>query len=404
VAPSIPGRKESVMKMTQIYGNSTFSNNDGQVKKQIFELDTTNRNHVKLFTSLPFQIYQSSPQWVPPLQWEVEGMLDRKHNPFFKHSEAAFFLALENGRVVGRVAALYHVPYNTYNHEKTAFFYLFECEDNLDTAKGLFDRAMDWARQKGLGKMIGPKGFNALNGMGLLVKGFELRPAMGIPYNLSYYPRLIEENGFEMKTEIVSGYLNRQVVMPEKVKEVANRVQERRGLSVMEFKTRRDLRKLVPRLRDMYNQALEGTEGNAPLSDEEAQEMARQILWFADPRLIKIIMHGEDIAGFLFAYPDISKAIQRVKGRLFPFGWIDLLFELRRTKWMNINGAGMLEKYRGGGGTAVLFNELYKSVKDGKFEHIDVVQVGVENTKMQRELEGLGIDFYKTHRLYQREI
>jgi hypothetical protein len=108
--------------------------------------------------------------------------------------------------------------------------------------------------------------------------------------------------------------------------------------------------------------------------------------------------------GFLFAYPDISAAVQRIKGHVFPIGWIYMLLELHRTKWVNINGAGIIEKYRGLGGTAILFSEMFKSVRDGGFRHADVVQIGVENENMQRELRDLGIDFYKTHRMYQRNL
>ena len=113
----------------------------------------------------------------------------------------------------------------------------------------------------------------------------------------------------------------------------------------------------------------------------------------------------DDLAvGFLFAYPDVSDAVKRTNGRLFPFGWIRLLFELRRTKWININGAGMAEGYRGVGGTALLFSEMYKSVAESRYRYADVVQIGTENENMQREMRKIGIDFYKTHRLYQLDI
>jgi hypothetical protein len=126
---------------------------------------------------------------------------------------------------------------------------------------------------------------------------------------------------------------------------------------------------------------------------------------FADPRLINIVMKGDEIVGFLFGYPDPSAAIQRCKGKLFPFGWLDILIELRRTRWINLNGAGLLEKYRGSGGTALLFVEMYKSVRDSRhYLHADVVQIGAENDKMQREIAGLGIDFYKVHRMYRKSI
>jgi hypothetical protein len=234
-----------------------------------------------------------------------------------------------------------------------------------------------------------------------LVKGFEHRPAFGLPYNLPYYPSLVEAAGFKALSEMVSGYLSAVAPFPDKIHRAAELIQKRRGLRVASYRTRRDLRALVPRLQALYNNALEGTTGNVPLTEDEAKTLASQLLWFADPKLIKIVFKGEEPVGFLFAYPDVSAALQRTKGRLFPFGWIDLLLELRRTKWININGAGVIEKYRGLGGMAILYSEMQKSIQEGGFEHADLVQVGMENENMQRELRDLGIDFYKTHRLYQ---
>jgi len=144
--------------------------------------------------------------------------------------------------------------------------------------------------------------------------------------------------------------------------------------------------------------------GNTPLTDEDVKTMADQMLWFADPKLIKIVFKGDEPVGFLLAYPDISAAIQRCSGRLLPLGWLGILLELRNTKWININGAGMVEGFRGLGGTALLFSEMYKSVAESSYRYADLVQIGLENDKMQRELRGLGIDFYKTHRTYKREI
>lgn len=371
---------------------------------KILQIDTTDRRQVKQFLDLPFHIYRDVPQWVPPLASDASRMLDRRRNPFYQHSDAAFFLALQGDHGIGRVAALDNRNYAAFNKEQTAFFYLFECQDSPETAQALFDAAFDWARLRGLNKMIGPKGFTALDGMGLLVKGFEHRPALGIPYNLPYYPALVEAARFKSTSDVISGYLNPRTPFPEKIHHLAELVQKRRGLRVARFKTRRDLRVIVPKLKEMYNAALEGTAGNVPLTNDEAKSLADQMLWFADPRLIKIVMKDTQPVGFLFAYPDISAAIQRTKGRLFPLGWMDMLLELKRTKWININGAGMVDKYRGLGGTALLFSELYKSVIEGGFEHADIVQVGADNDKMQRELRNLGIDFYKTHRMYRRTL
>ncbi len=372
---------------------------------KIVRVDQEDKRQVGEFLDLPFTIYRGCPQWVPPLASDAKAMLDRTRHPFYRHSDAAFILVYGDTRhAVGRLAVLDNRHYNEYNREATAFFYLFECDDNSTAAKMLFDTATEWARSRGLNRLWGPKGFTALDGMGMLVRGFEHRPALGIPYNHAYYQRLVEENGFRGTTDVVSGYFGWKARLPEHIHRVAEMVRRRRGLRILTFRSRRDLAKVVPRLQKLYNDSLAGTTGNTPLTDDEARAMADQILWFADPRLIKLIAKGDELVGFVFAYPDISAALQRTRGRLFPFGWIDLLLELRRTRWVNLNGAGIVEKYRGLGGTAILFDEMAKSLRAGKFEHADIVQVGVENDKMQRELRDLGIDFYKMHRMYEKEI
>jgi len=367
-------------------------------------IDAADRRRVKQFLDAPFRLYRNTPQWVPPLASDARRVFDRKRYAFYQHSDAAFFLALDGERAAGRIAIIDNRLYNEFNKERTAFFYLFECEENPAASQSLFEAAFDWARARGLTQVIGPKGFTALDGMGLLVKGFEHRPAFGIPYNLPYYPALIEAAGFALKGDVVSGYLNTQMPFPEKIHQVAEIVQKRRGLRVARFESRRDLLGLLPRLQAMYNDSLGGTTGNTPLTDDDLRTLVNQLYWFADPKLIKIVMKGEEPVGFLLAYPDISAAMQRTQGRLFPLGWLDMFLELRRTKWVNVNGAGIVEKYRGLGGTALLFSEMHKSVAGGRFEHADIVQVGVDNDKMQREMRDLGIDFYKAHRLYRREL
>jgi hypothetical protein len=362
------------------------------------------RRQVGQFLELPKRIYAGIPQWVPPLAGDARRMLDPHRNPFFKHSEAAFFLATDSDGVSGRLAVLENRRYNEFNQEKTAFFYLFECLPQPENAAALFETAFAWASDRGLTRIAGPKGFSVLDGMGLLVKGFQLRPALGMPYNPDYYPGMLETAGFEPYQDVVSGYLSRDMNFPERVHEVARLAQERRGFRVEHFKTRSDLRKLAPHLQDLYNDALEGTSGNVPLTAQEAAIMAEQILWFADPKLIKIILKDEEFAGFLFAYPDISAALQRTGGSPLPFGWFHLLRELKKTEWVNINGAGILARHRGLGGTAILFSEMYKSITQGHYRHAEVVQVGVDNAKMQNELNSLGIDFYKTHRFYQKNL
>lgn len=378
----------------------------------VITVDTTDSRQVRQFLDLPFRLYAGTPQWVPPLASDARHQLDRRHNPFFRHSEAVFLLARDPaGRAVGRLAVLDNTNHNAFNHSHTAFFYLFECEHDPAVARALFECGMEWARSRGLNKLNGPHGFTTFDGLGLLVKGFEHRPAYGLPYNLAYYPELVESLGFHGVIDMVSGYLNATLPFPEKIHAVAELVKKRRGLRVMRCENKRDMLGVIPKLQKLYNDVLSSIDEGTPLTDDEVKALADQLLWFADPHLIKIIVKAgaqpgdpDEPVGFLLAYPDISGALQRTRGRLFPFGWVDLLLELRRTKWVNVNGAGILPQYRGLGGTALLFSEMYKSVTSGGFAHADLVQINAANDKMQRELRGLGIDFYKTHRVYELDV
>lgn len=372
---------------------------------QILRLDLRDKKQVDDFLRLPFSVYRDIPQWVPPLQTDERLRLNPKRFPFYQHSHASFFLAYEKTKPIGRLAILDNRRYNEFNKTKTAFFYLFECKNDLEAANALFEAGFDWARSRGLDKIVGPKGFTPLDGFGLLVKGFEHRPAFGLPYNPAYYADLVEAQGFVREGESVSGYLGTGVQFPPRIHQLAERLARRRGLHILRCETRADLRTLVPHLKELYNNSLTGTEGTAPLTDEEIESMANQLIWLADPKLVKLVMKDDRAVGFLLAYPDISAALQKTRGRLFLFGWLALLRELRRTEWININGAGLLPEYRGSGGTAILYSEMFKSVSENpRYKHAEVVQIGVENENMRREMENFGIDFYKTHRTYRRDL
>lgn len=372
----------------------------------IIPINPDSRQDQKRFLDLPFHLYRDIPQWVPPLSFEARRIFDRKRHPFYQNGEAGFFLALdERGATCGRIAVLHNRAYNAFNNEQSAFFYLFESRNDAEVSGALFERAESWARGKGLNKLIGPKGFTALDGLGLLIKGFEHRPAFGLPYNPPYYSGLVEGAGFIPCGDMVSGYLDpRRMILPEKVERLAELIQQRRGMRVVRIQNRRELMRIIPELQKLYNDSLEGTTGNIPLTQDDLRAMASQLLWFANPRLIKLIRKEDALIGFLLAYPDISAAVQRCRGRLFPLGWVDLLLEIKRTRWVNINGAAIVEKYRGSGGTALLFKAMYDSILAGGFEHADLVQVGTDNEKMQLELRSLGIDFYKCHRLFEKNI
>jgi hypothetical protein len=141
-----------------------------------------------------------------------------------------------------------------------------------------------------------------------------------------------------------------------------------------------------------------------PLTEDEIDYVIREVFTIADPRLIKIITHGDEPVGFLFAFPDVSAAIQRNKGRLFPFGLIDLLIELRRTRWVALNGAGVLPAFHGRGGNALLYSEMEKTIQEFGFRHADLTQIAESAVQMRHDLESVGGVPYKNHRVFIREI
>ena len=373
---------------------------------KVEQVDTNNKSQIKRFIELPFPMYTNTPQWVPPIRIDVAGALNRKKHPFYEHSFAEFFLASRDGKDVGRLAVLENTHYNAYHHTKRAQFYFFECIDDLEVANGLFSQAFEWAKKRGLDEIVGPKGFGALDGYGMLVEGFEHRQMFTMMnYNHAYLPKLIESLGFEKEVDFVSCYLNADSFnLPERIHSIAERVQKRGTLKVERFQTKADLKAWAARIGKAYNQAFVNNWEYVPLTEREIQFVLDTILTIADPKLIKIISHDNEAVGFLLGFRDISEALQRSKGRLLPFGIIDIMLEMRRTKWVAMNGAGILPEFQGRGGNALLYSEMEKTVKDFGFTDADLTQVAESAVEMRSDLINLGGKAYKNHRVFHRKL
>jgi hypothetical protein len=372
----------------------------------IEKLDTISKAQRRRFSHLPFQFYSQTPQWVPPILIDVEGAMDREKHPFYEHSVADFFVAVRDGRDVGRLAVMQNKRYNDYHKTKRAQFYFFECEDSLETARALFERAFDWAHERDLHEIIGPKGFAVLDGYGMLVDGFEHRQMMTMMnYNQPYLPRLIEEIGFQKEVDFVSCYADTKTFqMPERVFSIAERVEKKGDLTVKRFESKKELRAWAPRIGRTYNQSFVNNWEYYPLTDREVKFVVDNILTVADPRLIKLILHQDQPVGFMFAFPDISAALQRSKGRLLPIGIVDILLELRRTEWVAVNGAGILPEFQGRGGNALLYAEMGKTLRDFGYPHAEMTQVAETAVQMRNDLINLGGIPYKNHRVFSKKI
>ncbi|MEX1248861.1 MAG: hypothetical protein WEA61_10310 [Anaerolineales bacterium] len=372
----------------------------------IQQIDTGSKNDARRFVEFPYKLYKDCPQWVPPLFVDAYMFLNRKKHPFFEHSEADFFVALRDGEIVGRIAVLENKPYNKYHNKKTANFYLFDCIEDQAVANALFERAFEWARARGLTQLVGPKGFGPLDGYGIQIEGFEHRQVMTMMnYNYAYYPRLIEALGFRKEVDFVSCYVSRDSYkFPERIHAIAARVEQRRALKVKRFRNKKELVSWGPRIGEAYNNAFVNNWEYFPFTPREIDFVIQNIMVIADPRLIKVITHGEEIVGFLFAFPDVSAALQRARGRLFPFGLLDLLLEFRRTKWIALNGVGILPEFQGRGGNALMYSEMAKTLQDYQFQEGDLTQVAESAWEMRRDLQTFAGKPYKNHRVYIKDI
>ena len=373
----------------------------------IQQVDTNNKLQVKRFVELPYELYRNCPQWVPPLYVDAYLPLNRKKHPFFEHSEADFFVAVKDGEVVGRICAAHNRLFNEYHKTRKAHFYGFEAINDLEVATCLFEAVIMWAKARGLDTVIGPKGLSPFDGYGILVEGFEHRQMMTMTnYNFSYYPKLMEALGFEKEVDFVSCYLPAECFkIPERVERIARRVLERGDLWVKKFKNKRELLQWAPRIGRAYNKAFIHNWEYYPFTEGDVKYAVDNVFMIANPRLIKLIMHKEEIVGFLFAFPDVSAAMQRAKGRLFPFGIVDILLEMKRTRTISGNGMGILPEFQGKGGNAILYYEMGKTVFGfNKFEHVEMTQVAETTRQMRADLKNLNGVEYKNHRVYCRSI
>lgn len=367
-------------------------------------IDPRSRRDVCRFIEFPYRLYRGDPYWVPPLRSDARLALDRDRHPFYEHSDAAFFIALRQERVIGRLGVLEHRPYNRTHAIRNASFTLFECEDDADGAAALFEAAFTWARARGLHRIVGPRGLGALDGYGVLVDGFDRCQLMTMTnYNPRRYPPLLERLGFTKEVDFVSYELDRDsFVMPDVVRHAAVRAESR--LRVVRYPSRRALTRAARRIGETYNRAFVDNWEYYPLTAREVDFVVEQVRPLADPRLMTFIAAGDDIVGFVLAFPDVSAALRSMRGRLTPWGVVRLLRERSRATRVALNGAGILPEHQGHGGNALLYVQIERAVRQSRFDTAELPQVAETATKMRADLERLGARPIKRHRVFARDL
>ncbi|HKJ27543.1 MAG TPA: GNAT family N-acetyltransferase [Anaerolineales bacterium] len=373
---------------------------------QTIKVDTTSKKDVNRWVDFPYHLYENHPYYVPMLKGGVRKLLDKTSHPFYEHSDADFFIAEKNSEVQARICVMENRHYNEHQNEKAAFFGYFDCAENIEAARAVFRAACEWAAARGLETVYGPKGLLGAAAGGQLVEGFDLRAALDITYNYPYYDAYIKDSGFEQHRDLLSGYIQRtgEDNIPDRVRRIAERMAERGGFWARRFKTKNELRALVPQIGEMHRRAFVETPNYYPMTDAEFEMMAEELIMVADPKLITLVMKEDEIIGFVFTYPDISGGLQKAKGSLFPFGWWHILQARKKNRWVIMNGVGILPEYQGRGANAVLYLEIARTILQSQYHRAELVQVGLENKRSMADQLTFGVEWTKTHRVYKKTL
>lgn len=374
---------------------------------QIQQIDVTSKTQVNQFIQFHYDLYKNCPQWVPPFYSDVKVMLNPQKHPFYDKNVADFFVAIQDGKVVGRIAALENRLFNEYHGKKEAIFYLYDSIDDQQVSDALLNRVFEWAKKRGLDTVIGPKGFTIFDGYGIQIEGNDLRQMMTMMnYNYPYYRQLVENIGFEKEVDFVSCHLTTaKFNLPAPIHEISRRVQERGTFKVLRFKNKKELTGWAGKIGQAYNKTFVNNWEYYPLSEREIKFNLDNLMSAVVPDLIKIIVNKNDeVVGFMFGFPDISAALQRQGGRITPWGIADYLLEIKRTKFISLNGVGVLPEYHGRGGNYLMMSEMEKTIKDSGFSEAELTQVAESAVQMRRDLENVGGRAYKNHRVYHKKI
>jgi GNAT superfamily N-acetyltransferase len=354
------------------------------------------------FLNLPWTIYRGDPNWVPPLISNVAELVGYRRHPFYRTAEVQTYLALRDGRPVGRIAAIVNHAHNRLHNEKLGFFGFFESADDPQAAAGLFDAARAWLAGRGIERMRGPANPSQNYECGLLVEGFHSPPTFMMTYNPPYYARLIEACGFRKAQDLFAymGHISQLETMDKKIEFITVEATRRFRFTVRKL----DISRFDEEVRmflNIYNQSLGGTWGFVPLSEAEIEHMSGLMRYLIVPEMTTVAEVDGRPVGAVFGMLDYNVRIKHMNGRLYPFGFLRLLWNRRGIKRVRFISTNVLPEYQRWGLGLVLLGRLVPDVlawgiEEGEFSWV------LESNKLSRgTLERGGTRLDKTFRLYE---
>lgn len=362
------------------------------------------------FAAVPWRVYENDPNWVPWLYFERLDFFNKKKNPYFEHAEADYFIARRHGEPVGVIAALLNHRHNEFQQENVAHFGIFEVLDDREAALALLQQACDWARERGVERILGPMNFSTNDECGTLIDGFDSPPVVLMTYNPPYYVDFLEEAGFVKAMDLLAWLRNlEQLVehMPEKMHRVIGRVKQRYGLSVRPI----DMKQWdaeIERIKKIYNSAWERNWGFVPMTDAEIEHLAASMKMILDPALVFMVEHEGEAVGFSLTLPDVNQPLHRIRpgpSRLSSYLAAARLYLQRyNTDVVRVMALGVMEGFRARGVDALLYDETAKAALARGYTWAEASWILESNESMNRAIAMVGGEVYKKYRIYEKEL
>ena len=363
------------------------------------------RRDLKEFINLPFRLHANSPQWVPTLKLERWIFLNRRFNAFFAHGEAQYFVARRDGRVVGRITAHIDKAYNDYQGHKWGWFGFLEFEDDLEILKPMLDAADAWLRERGCDRMVGPADFTMNDESGVLIEGFDLRPMVRQPWQPPYYQQRMEEAGMAKAVDLLMWNLevsDRSKVLPV-IFELAEKVESEHGIVIRKM-SRRRLRKDLDTFAEIYNKAWSKNFGFSPFGPKDLDAYAQEMQLVFDKHWFMVaerVDTGEAV-GMAITVPDINPVLDKMNGKLLPFGWLTFLRKGKLTNRVRVGFLGVKPEYQHTGVAAKLYVEHFDMAAVRPQSGGEMGWILETNTAMNRGMEAMGGTIVKRYRVYER--
>lgn len=357
---------------------------------------------LKEYIFLPEKIYSGSSRWVPPIYNDEWSFHNPAQNKALAYCDTIRILAFKNNKPVGRIMGIIHHPYNKRHYEKTARFFNLDCIDDPEVAHELITYIEDWAKAKGMNKIIGPFGFSDKDPQGLQIEGLEYLPVLATPTNPGYLQALVEKEGYSKEIDCVSYQMPVQEIsaVHERVYE---RISRNQSLKLIEFRSKRQLKPYIIPVFRLVNEAYSTIFGFVPMTEEEMKKFAAQYLPVLDPEFVKVVVNDAGtLLAFAVAMPDMSIGIQKAKGRLFPFGFIYILNSMRKATQLDLLLGAVKPGFRGMGLNVLLGKSIMASARKRGLKMMDSHLILETNQLMRSECERIDGKVCKRFRVYQK--